>query len=68
VTTLAGSGSRDFADVVGAAASFNWPQGVSFSIDGSLVAVAGSGNNKVRILVVATGAVTTLAGGVHEGV
>ena len=56
MTTLAGSGSRDFADGVGTAASFNWPQGVSFSIDGSLVAVADTYNNKVRIVVVATGA------------
>jgi DNA-binding beta-propeller fold protein YncE len=62
VSTLAGSGSRTFADGTGAAASFDYPEGVAFSPDQTLVAVADSGNSLIRLVVVATGAVSTLAG------
>jgi DNA-binding beta-propeller fold protein YncE len=62
VTTLAGSGSGAFADGTGSAASFWNPYDVAYSPDGSTIAVADTGNNGVRLIDVATGAVTTLAG------
>jgi DNA-binding beta-propeller fold protein YncE len=62
VTTLAGSGSRAFADGTGSAASFNYLRGLDYSPDGSTIAVADQGNHRVRLIEVATGAVTTLAG------
>jgi DNA-binding beta-propeller fold protein YncE len=62
VSTLAGSGRRAHADGIGAAASFNWPKEVSFSPDASLIAVADTNNNRIRLVVVATGVVSTLAG------
>lgn len=62
VTTLAGSGSYAFADGMGNAASFGNPCGVAVSTDGNVVIVADTGNNRLRQIVVATGAVTTLAG------
>ncbi len=61
VSTLAGSGSAAFANGVGAAAAFNGPKGIA--IDASGVAyVADYLNNRVRQLVLSTGAVTTYAG------
>ena len=45
---LAGSGSNAFADGIGAAASFNQPQGVAVSPDGLTVYVADWWNNRVR--------------------
>jgi DNA-binding beta-propeller fold protein YncE len=62
VSTLAGSGSDGLAEGIGAAASFSDPEGVAFSPDQTLVAVADTGNNRIRLVVVATGAVSTLAG------
>jgi DNA-binding beta-propeller fold protein YncE len=62
VTTLAGSGSDAFADGTGSAASFNFPAGLAYSPDGSTIAVADRYNHRVRLVDVATGAVTTLAG------
>jgi DNA-binding beta-propeller fold protein YncE len=62
VTTLAGSGSAAFADGTGSAASFNNPYGLAYSADGSTIAVADTSNQRVRLIDVATGAVTTLAG------
>jgi DNA-binding beta-propeller fold protein YncE len=62
VTTLAGSGSRTFADGTGTAASFFYPMGVAWSPDGSKVVVADQSNHRVRLIVVATQVVTTLAG------
>lgn len=60
VTTLAGSGSAAEADGTGAAASFNSPTGIT--TDGVNLYVADSDGNTVRKIVIATGAVTTLAG------
>jgi sugar lactone lactonase YvrE len=61
-TTLAGtrsvSGSRDGT---GAAASFSLPVGIT--TDGTNLYVTDSYNNTIRKVVIATGAVTTLAGG-----
>jgi DNA-binding beta-propeller fold protein YncE len=62
VTTLAGSRSAAFADGTGAAASFSNPGGVAFSPDQTLIAVADRGNGRIRLIVVATGAVSTLDG------
>jgi sugar lactone lactonase YvrE len=68
VSTLAGSGSAAFADGTGAAASFNEPHGVAFSPDQTLIAVADQYNNRIRLVVVATGAVSALAGsGAYTG-
>ena len=61
VTTLAGTaGITGSTDATGAAASFKAPQGIT--TDGTNLYVADSGNNTIRKVVIATGAVTTLAG------
>ncbi len=61
VTTLAGS-SAGYADGTGSFASFNVPYGVAVSPDATFALVADRNNHRVRFLVVATGAVTTLVG------
>lgn len=60
VTTLAG-GSMGSRDGTGAAAQFNGPRGLATDGAGS-VYVADSSNHTIRKIVIATGAVTTLAG------
>ncbi|MBI5186125.1 MAG: chitobiase/beta-hexosaminidase C-terminal domain-containing protein [Nitrospinae bacterium] len=61
VTTLAGSaGLTGSTDGTGTAARFNFPWGIT--TDGTNLFVADSGNNTIRKVVIATGAVTTLAG------
>jgi sugar lactone lactonase YvrE len=61
VTTLAGqAGVQGSADGTGAAATFNSPYGIT--TDGTNLYVADSGNNTIRQIVIATGAVSTLAG------
>ena len=62
VTTLAGSASSGHADGIGSA-TFNSPSGVTLDAAGAVLYVADSGNNLVRTITVATGAVDTLAGG-----
>jgi hypothetical protein len=62
VSTLAGSGSATYADGTGTSASFNRPARLAFSPDGATLVVADSANNRIRLVVVATGAVSTLAG------
>lgn len=61
VTTLAGSaGVTGHADGIGTAASFYHPYGIA--TDGTNLYVADSGNHTIRKIVIASGAVTTLAG------
>jgi sugar lactone lactonase YvrE len=60
VTTLAGSGTRGFADGSGTAAHFNLPQGVAVGDNGDII-VADSYNHRIR-MVSPSGAVTTFAG------
>jgi DNA-binding beta-propeller fold protein YncE len=63
VTTLAGAlGSPGSADGMRATARFLSPRGVALSSDGALALIADTGNHTLRALVVASGAVTTLAG------
>jgi hypothetical protein len=61
VTTLAGSGTPNFADGMGASASFNYPSGVAVIPSTSLVFVADCKNHRIR-LVTPLGVVSTLAG------
>jgi hypothetical protein len=61
VTTLAGSaGQAGFTDGTGAAARFNGPAGIT--TDGTYLYVADYNNHTIRRIVIATGAVTTIAG------
>jgi sugar lactone lactonase YvrE len=62
VSTLAGSGATGAADLTGAAATFNQPAAIAISPDHTKLYVADSNNHKIRQIVIATGAVTTLAG------
>ena len=63
VTTLAGSGTAGSADGTGAAARFNVPYGVAIAPDGSTALVADMDNSRIRSIALATGEVTTIAGG-----
>ncbi len=60
VTTLAGDGTRGFADGTGAAARFNGAHGLT--TDGTTLWVADRNNHAVRSIVLATGVVNTLVG------
>jgi len=61
VTTVAGSaGLHGASDGTGMAARFNTPSGMT--TDGANLYVADTYNNTIRIIVIATGDVTTLAG------
>lgn len=60
VTTLAGSGDTGSQDGTGIAATFYQPSGLA--TDGRNLYVADAGNRKIRRVVLASGAVTTLAG------
>jgi DNA-binding beta-propeller fold protein YncE len=62
VTTVAGSGAAGFADATGAAAAFNLPSGVAVDRTDSVLYVTDAANNRVRLVVIASGAVSTLAG------
>jgi DNA-binding beta-propeller fold protein YncE len=60
VTTLAGSGTAGSANGTRTSASFNGPDGIT--TDGTNLYVSDAGNYTIRKIVIATGAVTTLAG------
>jgi sugar lactone lactonase YvrE len=64
VTTYAGAQSIGSRDGTGIAAQFSGPAGVVS--DGTTAYVADTGNDTIRKVVLATGAVTTLAGAVGE--
>jgi sugar lactone lactonase YvrE len=59
VTTLAGSSSGS-TDATGTSASFDNPMGIT--TDGTNLYVADNGNDRIRIIVIDNGTVTTLAG------
>jgi sugar lactone lactonase YvrE len=61
VTTLAGGGGSGNVDGVGAAATFSFANGLASDGSGNLY-VTDSFENTIRQVVIATGAVTTLAG------
>jgi hypothetical protein len=65
VTTLAGSTTSGSADGTGTAASFYNPQ--SIITDGTNLYVVDDYNNEIRMIVIATGVVTTLAGSTTSG-
>ena len=62
VTTLAGSGTPGFADGTGTSAMFNRPQDLAVDPATGNVYVADTYNQVIRMIVPATGAVTTLVG------
>ena len=62
VSTLAGSGIRQSEDGVGLGASFAEAKGLALSPDGKQLFVADWGGNKIRVVNVADGTMTTLAG------
>jgi fibronectin type 3 domain-containing protein len=60
VSTVAGTTTSGSANGTGTAAAFNLPK--SITTDGTSLYVAEAGGNKIRRIVIATAAVTTLAG------
>ncbi len=66
VTVLAGSGVRGVVDGVGAAAGFDWPEGIAISPDGSTALVSERFPHVMRRIDLATAEVTTVAGAVWE--
>lgn len=65
VTTVAGmAGKKGSSDGKGSAARFNRPYGIT--TDGRYLYVSDSNNHSVRQIVIESGVVTTLAGGVGE--
>ena len=65
VTTLAGSTAYGSVNGTGSAARFDYPMGIT--TDGTNLYVADEYNNEIRKVVIATGAVTTLAGSTLTG-
>ena len=68
VTTLAGGGgavlgASGYADGAGAAALFNFPQGIAVDPSGSTLVVAEVGNSLLRTVDIRSGLVATLASG-----
>jgi len=62
VTTLAGTnGMSDYADGTGTSARFKYPNGIT--TDGTYLYVTEFGDHTIRKVVIATGVVTTIAGG-----
>jgi YVTN family beta-propeller protein len=67
VTTVAGNGRGGFTDGAGELAQFNYPYEIAVSPDGTKLYVADLNNHSIRQIVVATQAVTTLAGNGTSG-
>ena len=57
-----GTDSPGYTDGYGTDARFNRPSGVTFTLDGTKALVVDSFNHKIRLVILATGEVTTLAG------
>jgi len=66
-STLAGSGTSGYAEGTAASAQFNHPSGVSATPDGLRVVVADSKNYRIRLVELATGATSLLAGTGTQG-
>jgi DNA-binding beta-propeller fold protein YncE len=63
VSTLAGvTGAASFLNGIGTNARFAYPFGVCVSSDGSFALVADTSNHLIRLIVLSTASVTTLAG------
>ncbi len=58
--TLVAGGSQGFSDATGASAQFSQPEGIT--VNGPNLYVADGANQRIRKIVIATGAVTTFAG------
>ncbi len=65
VSTIAGSGSRDFADGASATAKFDFPSGIAIDASGNIIITDG-GNNRIRSIS-SDGTVTTIAGSGDDG-
>ncbi len=65
VTTLAGAGAFGATDGTGAAAKFSTVK--SLTTDGANLYLTDTDNHKIRKIVIATGVVTTIAGGSRSG-
>ena len=63
VTTLAGSGVAQFADGVGAAASFNAPYGIVVFPNSASLVTSDAANGRVRFVTIPDGIVTSVGGG-----
>jgi DNA-binding beta-propeller fold protein YncE len=66
VTALAGSGEKGNADGTGAAATFNYAQGIAYCAADKAIYVADTDNNEIR-KVTPDGVVTTVAGAKQAG-
>jgi sugar lactone lactonase YvrE len=69
VTTLVGTGAPDFSGDGGpaAAATLHWPHGVAVDPDGAGLFIADSANHRVRRVDLASGVISTVAGGPGPG-
>jgi DNA-binding beta-propeller fold protein YncE len=67
VTTIAGTTTAGSINGVGTNARFNIPFALAFSPDGSIAIIADSSNHLIRVLIVSTASVSTLAGTTSSG-
>ena len=67
VTTIAGSGAASSVNGGGTSAGFYYPVGLAITSDNSKMFVADSRNNQIRVVVMLSYAVTTLAGSGSRG-